>query len=85
MTQSAAVSGSSTRPPAYMQVPEPPTTAPPRPPSSATHFSTVERDVRAGAVELKKGGPEQWTPEEVATLKNQEAHWVFDLRDTYPT
>ena len=43
----------------------------PEPPSSATHFSTIQRDVRAGAIRVEISDPEQWTPGEVAILKTR--------------
>ena len=61
-----------------MQVPQPPTIAPPRP-TSATHFSTVECHVRAGAIRIEISDPDQWSPGDVAILKNQEAKRVRDI------
>ena len=47
--RSAVASSSSTRPPAYLQIPDPPGVAPLDVPPSTTTFSTVQSDVRAGA------------------------------------
>ena len=58
--RTAAASSSSTRPPAYTQIP-----------TSSTHFSTVQSDARAGAIRVEISDPEQWSSGDVAILKNQ--------------
>ena len=54
---SAGASGSLTGPPANIQAPELPTMAPPSFPTSATHFSTIQSDVRAGAIRVEISDP----------------------------
>ena len=70
--RTAAASSSSTRPPAYIQIPEPPSILPPGVPTSPTHLSTVQTDARAGAIRVEISDPEQWSSGDVAILKNQE-------------
>ena len=83
-------SSSSTRPPSYLQAPRPPTVpAPPVPrentspskPSrvSTTHFSTVQSEVRSGAIRIDITDPEQWSAGDTAILRNQEAKKVRDI------
>ena len=48
---SAGASGSIAGTPAYIQAPEPPTIAPPSVPTGTSHFSTIQSDVRAGAIQ----------------------------------
>ena len=63
LEQTPGASSSSTRPPPYVQMPEPPAVpAPPIPsdavsisdaqPSSTAHFSTVRSEARAGAIRI---------------------------------
>ena len=76
----ASASSSSTRPPAYLQIPDPPRVSPPDvPQSTATNFSTVQSDVRAGALRVEISDLEQWSPGDIAVLKNQEAKRVRDI------
>ena len=77
--RAAATSSSSTGPPAYLQIPELPGTAPPEVPTSTTHFSNIQSDVRAGAIRIEISDTEQWSPGDVAILKNQEAKRVRDV------
>ena len=69
------------RPPDLLdiQITEPPTIAPPANPTSTTHFSTVQSDVRAGAIRVEISDPEQLSPGEVAILQNQEAKRVREI------
>ena len=53
--------------------------APPSVPTSATHSSTVQSDVRAGAIRVAMSGPEQWSSGDVAILQNQEAKRVREI------
>ena len=41
-------------------------------PVSATHFSTLRSEVRAGAIRADVSNPEQWSPGDTAILKSQE-------------
>ena len=88
LDQTPGASSSSTRPPPYVQAPEPPSVpAPPVPRDvapppddhqvSATHFSTVRSEVRAGAIDITN--PEQWSAGDTAILRNQEAKQVRDI------
>ena len=90
LAQTPGVSSSSTRPPQYLLVPEPPSVpAPPVPrdgatppdanQASTTHFSTARREVRAGAVRIDITNPEQWAAADTAILRNQEAKQVKDI------
>ena len=83
-------SSSSTRPPAYLQVPRPPTIpAPPVPQENApssepsrvstAHFSTVDSEVRARASRVDITNPEQWSAGDTSILRNQEAKQVQDI------
>ena len=82
-TSSAGASGSTARAPAYIQTPVPPTIAPPSVPTSATHSSTIQSDVRAGAIRVEISDPEQWSSGDVAILQNQEAERVRETGDTH--
>ena len=87
--QASGASSSSTRQLNYMQIPEPPgIPAPPVPsnspqtdaqPAPTTHFSTVQSEVRAGAIRIEFSNLEQWSPGETAILRNQEAKKVRDI------
>ena len=82
-SETPATSSSSTRPLIYTQIPElPGIPAPPvlssDPQADAqlaptTHFSTVQSEVRAGAIRIEVGNPEQRSPGETAILRNQDA------------
>ena len=77
--RTAAASSSSTRPPTYLQIPELPRVSPPDIPTSTTQFSTIQKDVRAGAIRIEISDPEQWSTGDIAILKNQEAKRVRDI------
>ena len=90
LEQTPGASSSSTRPPPYVQVPEPPSIpAPPLPGDAtsppevqqprATHFSTVRSEVRARAIRIDITDPEQWSAGDTAVLRNQEAKQVRDI------
>ena len=46
---------------------------------SATRFSTVRSEVRAGAIRIDISNPEQWSAGDIAVLRNQEAKKVRDI------
>ena len=88
--QTPGASSSSTRPPPYVLMPEPPAApAPPIPsdagptfdpqPSSTTHSSTVRSEVRAGAIRIDITDPEQWSAGDTAILSNQESKQANDI------
>ena len=79
-TRTAAISSSSTRPPAYIcKLLNPQLLRPLDLLRVLLRFSTLERDVRAGAIRIEINNPDQWTPGEVAILRNQEAKRVRDI------
>ena len=47
--------------------------------SSTTHFSTVQSEVRSGAIRMDITHPEQWSAGDVAVIRNQEAKKVRDI------
>ena len=79
----------STRPPPYVQMPEPPGIAPPIPgdaappsnaqPPSPTRFGMLRSEVRAGDIRIDITNPEQWSAGDTAILRNQEAKRVRDI------
>ena len=46
---------------------------------STTHFSTVQSEVRSGAIRIDISNPEQWSAGDTAILRNQEAKRVRDI------
>ena len=78
-----------------LQVPTPTVPAPPTPTEaslisrnetsvtprrdSPTRFSTVRSEVRSGANRIDITDPQQWSPGEVAAIRNQEAKKVRDI------
>ena len=86
---------SSTGPPSYLQAPKPPTvpaplvpregapapseSAPTEPRIGTTHFSTVRSEVRSRAIRIDITDSEQWSPGDIAVLRNQEAKKVRDI------
>ena len=65
----SAASSSTAQAPTHMHVPEAPGIA--DVPTSATVFSTVQSNVRAGAIRVEISDPEQWSPGHV--IQSQEA------------
>ena len=47
--------------------------------ANTTHFSTVRREVRAGAIRIDITNPEPWAAGDTAILRNQEAKQVKDI------
>ena len=48
-------------------------------PTSPTHFSTIQSDVRAGAVQVEISDSEQWSSGDAAILQNKEAKKVREV------
>ena len=46
---------------------------------NTTHFSTVQSEVRSGAIRIDITDPEQWSAGDVAVIRNQEAKEVRDI------
>ena len=43
------------------------------------HFSTVQSNVRSGAIRIDITNPEEWSAGDIAVLRNQEAKKVRDI------